>query len=264
MLTAEQRTLRENHLTASVAKVVMSGDAVELLALYMELTGQAEPPDLSGVWAVQLGSYLETFILDWHANKTGHPLTERGRVVEHPTLKYVCATLDCYREFDGMTLDAKVVGGWQPLDTVIARYTPQAIVQLRCRQAKRCGLLIVHGSAEPREIEVVPNPDYEREMWDRVTAFWMCVESLTPPVPLPKVTPPSQWRTVDLNHDHRDNWGREMIAHLQQWATTRAAAIDNAAAADAAKKLVPEDVGLVTFSGISVNRDRRGYLSIRG
>src|SRR4029077_1077292 len=210
-----------------------------------------------------LGSFLETFILDWHERATQHALTERGRVVEHPGLPYVAATLDCYRAHDDCTLDVKVCNSWQHLDDIINRYAPQCLVQRACRQATRCGFLIMHGTAEPREIEVKVPADYEREMWLRITSFWMCVEALTPPVPLPKVTLPSEWRTVDLNQDEKPNWGAAMIPALQAWMETKFDADRNAEAADAAKKLMPDDVGLVRFNNLTVKRDRRGYLSIK-
>jgi hypothetical protein len=263
MLTAEQRKAREHHFTASVAPIVMWGDETELLRLWREMIGEVEPPNLDDVWPVQLGSYLESFILDWHERTTGWELTERGRVVQHPGLPYVAATLDAYRAFDDCTLDAKVCNSWQPIDDIVARYTPQCLVQKACRQTARCALLIMHGTAEPREIEIISDADYEREMWSRIASFWMCVEALVPPVPLPKKVPPEQWRTVDLNQDEKPNWGHQMIPQLQQWADTKAAADCNAHAADVAKSLTPLDVGCVRFSNITVKRDRRGYLSIK-
>ena len=121
----------------------------------------------------------------------------------------------------------------------------------------------MHGTAEPREIEVTADANYERELWARIAAFWMCVEMLVPPVALPKIVPPEQWRTVDLNADPKPNWGQEMIVELRQWSETKEAADVNAHAADVAKSLVPQDVGCVRFSSVTVKRDRRGYLSIR-
>jgi hypothetical protein len=263
MLTAEQRKAREFHFTASVAPIVMWGDEAELLRLWREMIGEIEPPDFSDNWPVQLGSFLENFILDWHERNTGYALTERGRVVQHTGLPHICATLDAFRAHDDCTIDAKICNSWQSLDSIIDRYTPQCLVQKACRQAARCALLIMHGTAEPREIEIISDADYEREMWSRITSFWMCVEALVPPVPLPKRVPPELWRTVDLDQEPKPNWGHSIIPELQQWADTKAAADCNTHAADVAKSLIPPDVGCVRFSNITVKRDRRGYLSIK-
>lgn len=263
MLTEAQRKAREFHLTASVAGIVMSGDEDALLKLWRELIGEIEAPDFADVWPVKLGEYLEGYILDWHQRKTGQVLSERGRVVEHPSKTYVCATLDAYRAHDDCVLDVKVCNSWQPLEDIINRYTPQCIVQRECRQCARCGLLIMHGTAEPREIEVTADAAYEAEMWDRIASFWLCVETLTPPVALPKIVPPDQWRTIDLAQDPKPNWGHALIPLLREWQETKEAADRNAHAADAAKPLVPQDVGCVRFFNITIRRDRRGYLSIR-
>jgi hypothetical protein len=263
MLTAEQRRLREFHFTASAAPTLMAGDEAELLKLWRVAIGEIPEEDLSRVWPVQLGSFLETFILDWHQEKTGLVLTERGRVVEHPKLPHVCATLDAFRAHDDCTLDVKVCNSWQALEDIVNRYTPQALVQKSCRRAARCSLLIMHGTAEPREIEVLADANYEKELWARIASFWLCVETLTPPVPLPKIVPPDQWRTVDLNADPKPNWGNPMISELRQWLETKEAADVNAHAASVAKSLVPQDVGCVRFSNVTVKRDRRGYLSLK-
>jgi len=263
MLTAEQHKLREHKFTASNAPLLMAGDEAELLRLWREMIGEIEPRDLSTEWPPMLGQYMEGFILDWHERKTGRALTERNQFIQHPFLPYVSCTLDAYRAHDDTVLDAKVCNSWQPLQDIINYYPPQCLVQRACRQSTYCALLVMHGSAEPRELAVTWDANYEKEMWARIASFMLCVETLTPPVPLPKHTPPEQWRSINLENDVPPNWGSEAIERLRQWEISKDQADLNARAADQIKKLIPEDVGKVTWQHVSVRRDRRGYLSIR-
>ena len=73
-LTAEQLRAREGKLTASRVKVLMDGDDQALYDLWRELMSDPsyEQPDLSGVWAVQLGSLTEELNLNWY--ESGYPL----------------------------------------------------------------------------------------------------------------------------------------------------------------------------------------------
>jgi hypothetical protein len=265
MLTAEQRKAREFKITASCAPTVMSGDEAALLALWRELIGEDPPRDLSNEWAPMLGAHLEPYILDWHEKKHGHALTERGRVVQHPTMDWLCCTLDCYRAHDDTVIDVKVCNSWQHLDDIVTRYTPQAIIQRECRKTTYCSLLVMHGTAEPRELPVFVDAEYTKVLFERMAAFALCVHTMTPPVPLPKFTPPEQWRSINLDDplDTLPNWAPDAIRHVVDWARTKDAADENDQASSDLKKLLPEDVGRVTCLGVTVRRDRRGYLSIK-
>lgn len=263
MLTAEQRRLREYKITASMSPTIMSGDAKALNKLFEECVGQREPEDLSDVWPVQFGSHIEPFGLDWHQRKTGQPLIERGRVVDHPTLPRICCTLDAYRAIDDCVIDHKACNGWLKLDDIRKLYTPQIIMQMRCRQASRGVLLVLHGGQEVQEVEVLVDADYEAGMWKRILDFQRCVETLTPPVPMPPIMPPEQWRKIDLDDPAQTpNWGEAMKAALVEWGTTKDQAARHDVAIAEIKLLLPEDTGLLTHGEFHINRNRRGAVSI--
>jgi hypothetical protein len=266
VLTQAQLKARENRLTASVAPVVMGDDQSKLTERWKVAIGAMPEPDLSDVWAVQWGSHGETFTLDWHERKTGQPLTERGTFCPHPTLPYIGCTLDAYRAFDDCVLDCKVSSSFNPLDDIIEYYTPQIIVQMRCRQAARGALLVVHGTAAPRELEIKADPEYEKELWERMAAFWLCVETLTPPMALPKAIPPSQWRKIVLDPDNEGvwpNWGQDMAACLRVWKFTKAHAEMYAEANKELRDIIPDDVGLIEFENMRVIRNRAGSITVK-
>lgn len=256
--------LRAERLTASFLNALMAGNAEAILNKWRQLIGDPKyaPEDLSESWPAQFGLYMEPFALDWHQRKTGLALTRRGEFVQHPDLPYVSCTLDAWREADNTAIDAKAVGQWMRLDEVVPYYTPQILCQMRCVRAAAGALLIVHGGAEPREFAVDVDPGFEALMWDRAAQFWRCVETFTPPVPLPRIVPPEKWRSIDLATEN-PNWKAEMIGHLAAWRETKGAAELHEESKTSVKKLTPDDVGRIDYAGLRVSRARNNAVSIR-
>jgi hypothetical protein len=164
-----------------------------------------------------------------------------------------------------MRFEVKVTGAWRRLDEVVAYYTPQVIAQMRCRQASRGALLIVHGGSEPSEIPIVPDSSYEQVLWERMAAFELCVQTLTPPAPLARIVPPEQWRTIDLASlaEPWPNWAHELAFDLERWRDVRPLAQEFEEITDHIKSLLPDDVGRFTCAGVTIRRNRRGALTIK-
>lgn len=270
-LTAAQLAAREGKITASFAPQLMAGDIPAIHNKWLELIGDPswQPEDLSDNWPVQFGSFIEGFALDWHERRTQYALTRRGEVVQHPILPHVACTLDGFREFDQCAIDCKCVGHWRKLDEVLAFYQPQLILQRACVRSINCALLIVHGGAAPVEYSVTIDPDYEVMVWQRIDQFWRCVQLLIPPVEgmkLPPLTPPEQWRTIDLDQPDQlvaYNWAPDMKLQLGTWDATHDAAQRNETARDEIKKLLPEDAGKLSCGGLTVTRNRARAVSIK-
>lgn len=266
MLTPEQVRARDQRTTASFFPALMAGDDARIDEEWKRIVGHPDykPTDLSDAWPVQLGIYLERFVLDWHERKTGLPLTRRGEIVVHPQRPFVSCTLDAWRADDNRVLDVKVSGAFRPIDEIETYYVPQIIAQMRCVGADTGSLLIVHGAAEPRELDLFIDPEYEAVLWARVDQFWWCCETLTPPIPMRTITPPARWRTIDLDAPHDPyNWESEFAGALLQWQLTEIESKKHEIARDAVKKLLPEDVGLVTIAGMAVSRTRANSVVIR-
>ena len=244
----------------------MIGDEARIHEEWLRLIGDPEwtPPDFSNNWPVRFGEFVETFALDWHEQKTQKELTKRGASMQHPTRPYVACTLDAYRPFDDTVIDCKTSGSYRPLDEILAHYTPQLIVQRACVGAERAALLVVHGSAEPVELEIHLDAAYEAVVWQRVDEFWQCVQDMRPPVPLPTITPPDKWRTINLELE-RDahNWAGDMIQQLVVWDATHDDAKKFEEAAKLAKQLLPEDVGRVLCGAVTITRARNRAVTIR-
>jgi len=270
LLTAAQQAAREGKITASFVPVLMFGNEHpdgdrKIYSEWLKLIGDPSyaPENLDDDWPVQWGAYGEPFIIDWHERKTGHPLTRRGEVVTHPHRPYVSCTLDCFRALDSTVLDCKVSGSFIPIDDILAYYTPQLIVHRACVQCEHAGLLLVHGSAAPHEYELVIDADYERIVWKRVDQFWQCVLDLKAPVYFPRVVPPEQWITYDLDSDAKFNWAQDMREQLGKWLATKDQADQFNDAVKAVKKILPDDCGKLFCGAAMIQRNRAGAVSIK-
>lgn len=259
-LTEKQRVAREGKLTASRVSALMAGDATKIHRLWLEMTGQAEEEDLSGVWAVQLGLVTEHLNLEWAERKLGEQIIDRGVFVQHPHLEWAGATIDGMLRKTERPIEAKHVGGYEPLETIIDRYQPQLQWIMKCARwnPMEIALSIIFGANEPI-IEWIPcDEEYAAEMTHRGAQFMQHVRNRTPPVELPPVPPPIvPVRKYDMTGNNA--WG----VNAATWTTTRQAAKDNAMAEKELKAIVPADAKECSGYGVIAKRDRAGRISLR-
>lgn len=260
MLSPSQIAAREGRLTASRVACLMTGDAEKIMDLWRDLTGDPEyaPEDLSGVWAVQLGSLTESLSLDWYERRTGKPLARRGDVVVHPKIEWAACTLDAWDEDLGAPVECKHVGGFEPLETILARYAPQAHWQMIVTDAVKCVFSVISGAREP-VIEIMDrDSEYEAELMSRAKQFMQCVFDLRPPVAFAPVVAPVKAEKL-YDYSANNHWCSEAVT----WQLHRQAAKDFAASEKTLKSLVPADAMRVTGGGIEAKRDKANRLSIR-
>ncbi len=261
-LTAEQLKAREGKLTASRVGVLMNGDDAALYDLWRECTGDPsyEPPDLSGVWPVQLGNATEALNLEWYGRKTGHVPTRRGEVVTSQERPWAACTLDGWdaNHPDGpAVIEAKHVGGFEPLNAVITRYMPQIHWQMYVTGCTLAVFSIIEGAKKPRLEDVPLDAEYLAELLRRADAFWECVEKLQPPVAMPAIEAPKiATREVDMSKPNA--WA----SFAADWLANQDAAKTFNVATKELKALVPDDAARTVGHGIEVKRSRNGALRI--
>ena len=259
-LTDKQRELRKGKFTGSVAKIVMEADPYQVMDLYKMYISDPTyvEPDFSENWPVQLGDATEELNLRWAALKHG-PISRIGEVVIGlGSLDWTAATLDAWLNNHNCPIEAKCVNGRSVLDDVIARYQPQMHWQMMVTKARQCALSVIIGGNEPI-VEFVPiNRQYARELWQRATAFWLCVKSRTPPVELPAVPPPPlAVREYDMTG--QPVWEQ----HASIWIQAYGAAQSAKEAEKNLKACVPSDAKLCYGHGVTIVRNRAGALSLR-
>jgi len=251
----------DRKLTASRVACLMTGDADRIMNLWRLLIGDPsyQEEDLSGIWAVALGTWTERLNLDWYERRTGKPLTQRGEYRVHPQFQWAGCTLDAWDDQIGAPVECKHVGGWEPREKILERYAPQAHWQMMCTGATSCVFSIIEGAREP-VIEIMElDREYAATLMERAREFWRCVETLTPPVPPPAVAAPAPKPVKTYDMTGRNEWASEAVT----WITTRQAAKDFAASEKALKALVPPDAIKCNGHGIQVSRNKAGSLSIR-
>ena len=286
-LTPEQRAAREGKLTASRVGVLMNGGDEALYDLWRELTGDPSyaPADLSGVWAVQLGTVTEELNLDWYQRRTGREVTRRGEVVISRERPWASCTLDGWdgaypsergqagpgmarrgtagrgearQGMEPAVIEAKHVSGFEPLETIVARYTPQLMWQQYVTGSRLAVLSIIQGAREPVIEDVPLDDDYLAELLRRADEFWRCVASLTPPVAPPPVEPPRPAAMREVDMGASNSWAE----YATRWIESQQPAKVFKDAEKELKSLTPDDARHAFGHGVQVKRSRNGALRI--
>ena len=79
---------RRAFIGGSDARIIMGNDEAAVLRLWREKRGDAEPEDLSGNLAVQLGVATEALNRHWYERNTGQVVTAVQRRVQHPVIRF--------------------------------------------------------------------------------------------------------------------------------------------------------------------------------
>ena len=258
-LSGAQLAARKGKLTASRVSVLMKGDAEGIMNLWREMTNDPtfEPEDLSHVWPVQLGATTEQLNLSWYTEKNG-PLSRHGEVALHPKYPWAAATLDAWIDDLLCPIEAKHVGGREPLEIVIERYQPQMQWQMFVTDATQCALSVIMGASEPTVDFIPRDQEYITEMIARGKQFMDCVAQRKPPVVLPAVAAPIDASKV-YDMEGNNAWADSALT----WLDTKEAADECKDAEKILKSLVPEDAKKCHGHDVQITRDRAGRLSLR-
>jgi YqaJ-like viral recombinase domain len=257
-LNAAQVARRAGKLTASRIACLMTGDAFKIDLLYREMIGETLPEDLSDVWPVQLGECTEQLQLNWYERKARQIVNRRGEVVIHPTLPWAACTLDGWINELSCPIEVKHVGGREPIEVLIERYSPQVQWLMECTGTAQCAFSIIFGANEPVVDFLERDATYAAEMVKRGEQFMSFVERRIPPVVLPPVPAPI---LADKSYDMsgRNEWTNSAVT----WLITLQSARDHDDAAKILKSLVPADAKKAHGAGVAITRNRAGSLSLR-
>jgi hypothetical protein len=260
MLTAEQIAARVNYLSASEVACLMTGDQPKIMNLWYGKVGDPRfvVDDLSNVWAVLLGSWTEPLNLNRYEYKTGHKVIRRGEHVVSPHAPWAACTLDGWDEELRCPVEAKHVGGREPLARIVDRYQPQLHWQMLVCNAEQAILSVIEGANEPVCETVRCDLPYAAELRERAEEFWACVENLVPPFAVPPAAPPIRAeRIVDMTGDN------EFADNAAIWLNNYVAKEKAAIAEKALKSKVPADATKCFAYGVVITRNRAGSLSLR-
>ena len=243
----------------SDARVIMGDDEANLVRLWREKRGEAEPEDLSCNLVVQLGNVTEDLNRRWYQRNTGHAIKDVQKRVQHPVNKWMAATLDGLVDPGGAVFEAKFMLPWTfTEEAAAAKHMAQLQHNMWVIASRSAVLSVVTGGGKWVEITIHADPLYQHLLLTAEKKFWRCVQTGETPL-LFGVEPPrprlEAVRTVDMS---ASNAWAEFAAVYRQ---TRPAHAEHEGAKADLKKLVPEDAREALGHGLRAKRSKSGAIS---
>jgi predicted phage-related endonuclease len=250
---------RRYFIGGSEARIIMGNDEAALLRLWREKRGEIGLEDLSGNLIVQLGLVTEDLNRRWYEANTGQVITDVQRLVRHPTVRWMAATLDGRIEGTGAVFESKFMLPWYfSEEAAAAKYMPQLQHNMWVVAARSAVLSIITGGGKWVEITTHADPLYQHLIITAERKFWRCVESGEPPR-LFGVEPPKPrieaMRVVDMS---ASNAWAEFAAVFSR---TRSAHLEHEEAKAELKGLMPQDAKEATGHGVRAKRSKSGAVS---
>jgi hypothetical protein len=252
-------TNRRQFIGGSDARIIMGTDEAALLRLWREKRGEAEPEDLSGNLAVQLGIVTESLNRLWFERNTGQVVTAVQRRVEHPVIRFLAATLDGMVKGTGAVFESKFMLPWSFSEEAAAqKYVAQLQHNMWVTNATRAALSIITGGGKWVELTISADSLYQHLLLTAEKKFWRCVESGEPPR-LFLAEPPrvriEAIRIIDMSSSN--SWAE--FAGI--FCRTRSAFLEHENAKTELKALMPEDAKEAIGHGVRAKRSKSGAIS---
>jgi len=258
-LTAEQKAFRSKLLGGSDANTIMGGNEEHLLQLWKVKTGQEPDADLDDVLPVQMGVFTEPFNIQWFQKQTGRSVTDNGIQKVSATHPFMGCTLDGLTD-DGLTVfEAKHVSAFSKEDEIMDRYYPQLTHNMLVCGVEKAVLSVFFGNHKYESYDVHLDAIYSDILIEEERKFWECVANNVPPVAAKvKVPVIDAIRKVDMTGNNAwANYSSQMKLNVSGKMLYDEAVKE-------LKKLVEDDVGEAYGYGISIKRDKKGSLRMKG
>ena len=169
---------RCSFIGGSDAQTIMGTDQADLVQLWKEKRGEAQPADLSDVLLVQLGSVTEDLNRRWYQLHTGNAITNVQRRLHHPVHKWMAATLDGLVDPGGAVFEAKFMLPWTFSEEAAAeKHMVQLQHNMWVANARSAVLSIITGGGKWVNIGVNTDPLYQHLLLTAEKKFWRCVMS---------------------------------------------------------------------------------------
>jgi predicted phage-related endonuclease len=250
---------RRYFIGGSDARVIMGDDEAALVRLWQEKRGEVEPQDLSGNLIVQLGVVTEDLNRRWFEANTGQVITDVQKLVRHPTVRWMAATLDGRVEGTGAVFESKFMLPWAfSEEAAVQKYMPQLQHNMWVVAARSAVLSVISGGGKWVEIKTHADPLYQHLIVTAERKFWRCVENGQTPrlfgieLPAPRI---EAVRIVDMS---ASNAWAEFAAVFSR---TRSAHLDHEQAKAELKSLMPADAKEAAGHGLRAKRSKSGAVS---
>ena len=250
---------RRSFIGGSDARIIMGDDEEALLRLWREKRGEVEPADLSGNLIVQLGVVTEDLNRRWYEANTGQVISDVQRVVRHPTVRWMSATLDGRVEGSGAVFESKFMLPWSFSEEAAAeKYMPQLQHNMWVVAARTAVLSVISGGGKWVEIKTHADPLYQHLIVTAERKFWRCVENGEPPALFGVEPPKPRIEAVRIVDMSSSNAWAEFAAIF---ARTQPAHLEHEKAKTELKTLVPDDAQQAIGHGVRAKRSKSGAIT---
>ncbi|WP_072826704.1 YqaJ viral recombinase family protein [Bradyrhizobium erythrophlei] len=250
---------RRHFIGGSDARIIMGDDQAELLRLWREKRGEAEPQDFSRNLIVQLGVVTEELNRRWYESNTGQTVKDTQKRLRHPVHKWMAATVDGIVESNGAVYEAKFMLPWSFSEEAAAeKHMAQLQHNMWVANTRNAVLSIITGGGKWVEIQTGADPLYQHLLLTAEKKFWRCVQSGETPHLFGLEPPRSRLeavRVVDMSSSN--SWAELAVVYRR----TKAAYEEHEASKADLKKLVPEDAREALGHGLKAKRSKSGAVS---
>jgi predicted phage-related endonuclease len=248
---------RRAFLGGSDARIIMGDDEPNLVRLWREKRGEAEPHDLSSNLTVQLGTITEDLNRRCYERNTGHAVKDVQKRIHHPVHKWMAATLDGIIEPSGAIFEALFMPPWMfSEENAAAKHMAQLQHNMWVTNSRSAVLSIITGGGKWVEMTVQADPLFQHLLITAEKKFWRCVQTGEPPH-LFGIEPPrprlEAVRIVDMSASN--SWAELTVTYRRTRAAHQEAKSD-------LMKLIPEDAEEAIGHGLRAKRLKSGAISV--
>lgn len=251
---------RRGFIGGSDARIIMGEDEDQLIRLWREKRGEAEPQDLSQNLVVQLGSATEDLNRRWYERANGHTVTHSQTHVRHAVHRWMGATLDGMVAQTGAVFEAKFMLPWSfSEEAAAAKHMAQLQHNMWVTAAREAVLSIITGGGKWLELTLHADPLYQHLLLTAEKKFWRCVQNGERPKLFSVETPRPRLaaiRVVDMSGSNL--WAELAGTYLR----TLEARTEHERAKAELKKLMPEDAREAVGHGVRARRSKAGAVSL--
>ncbi|WLB84942.1 YqaJ viral recombinase family protein [Bradyrhizobium elkanii] len=263
-MSDEARAARMTSLGGSDARIIMSGDQMEIERLWREKRGEQEQEDMSEILLVQMGNTTEQLNADWFEFQMNLAVTNEQDKVFYKDWDKAHATLDgLVRKADDAPVIAMVEFKFMmpfgfDKQKAYDKYYAQCQHNMMVMDLPLSYLSIITGAAQHVVMEVEADIFYQAKMLQAEQDFWDCVQTgRTPGTPTISVPLLEKVRIADMNGDN------EWCDLAQKMVETKTAVDEHEKAKKDIKKKMPQDAKIASGKGVTISYSSDGKMLVK-
>jgi len=257
---ARHSPMREDFIRGSDMVSLMQGKWNELYKIKM---GQIGRKDLSHLFNVNLGTFTESFNMDWAKQSYDYKFSNQVPFKKQYGSINLQGTLDGYDYPNNVLIECKHTHSRNDMETVTDFYMPQIQFYMYLSGAKQ-GLLSVIFGNKYDAVVVDASTEYQDHMLNQIKMFWDCVVHGNEPDDVDTVINKLMTNKIPINGKTKRD-----VSKSNSFTTATEAYLDNELYAkkfEIAKKMLKEEIkpdeAEIYNDVLSIKRDKRGSIRI--